>query len=74
MTEEEVKERAFLLELRDLTRKYGISIEGCGCCDSPWLEHDINLDDQAGYVRRPKLQWASPKDFDWKHTKDGVIK
>lgn len=74
MKEEEIKERAFLLELRDLTLKHRIAIGGCGCCDSPWLKHGIDLDPRAGYVRKPELQWVSPKDVDWKNIKDEVIK
>lgn len=27
----------FLKELSDLTKKYNISIGGCGCCGSPYL-------------------------------------
>jgi hypothetical protein len=27
----------FLEELSALTKKYGIEIGGCGCCDSPYL-------------------------------------
>ena len=27
----------FLEELSELTKKYNISIEGCGCCGSPYL-------------------------------------
>ena len=26
----------FLTELSELTKKYGITINGCGCCGSPW--------------------------------------
>ena len=26
----------FLAELSELTKKYGITINGCGCCGSPW--------------------------------------
>ena len=28
----------FLKELTELSDKYGISIHGCGCCGSPWLQ------------------------------------
>ena len=34
----------FLEELTELTKKYGIQINGCGCCGSPYLE---TLDDSA---------------------------
>ena len=27
----------FLEELSELTKKYNISVEGCGCCGSPFL-------------------------------------
>ena len=27
----------FLEELSELTKKYNISIDGCGCCGSPYL-------------------------------------
>ena len=27
----------FLLGLRELTLKYGVTISGCGCCGSPYL-------------------------------------
>ena len=32
------KVKCFLNELSELTRKYGIKIDGCGCCGSPWIE------------------------------------
>ena len=45
------KQREFIIELETLTRKYGISIGGCGCCGSPWLEDDADVsDDQSGYA------------------------
>ena len=34
----------FLEELSELTKKYNISIGGCGCCGSPYL---INLKDKT---------------------------
>jgi hypothetical protein len=36
---------AFLRDLAELTRKHGIAIGGCGCCDSPFL---CNLDGEDG--------------------------
>lgn len=30
--------KAFLKELSALTRKHKISISGCGCCGSPYLQ------------------------------------
>lgn len=35
-----IKERdeaGFLKELTELTKKYGLVVSGCGCCDSPYL-------------------------------------
>ena len=31
----------FLKELSELTKKYGLVIEGCGCCGSPRI-YDVN--------------------------------
>ena len=33
----EERRAAFLADLAELTRKYRITIDGCGCCDSPYL-------------------------------------
>lgn len=35
MTEEQ--KAAFAAELTQLSQKYGIIVEGCGCCGSPFL-------------------------------------
>ena len=32
----------FLMELTELTKKYDISIGGCGCCGSPYLKRVDN--------------------------------
>jgi len=29
--------RRFLEEYEQLCRKYGVIVDACGCCDSPWL-------------------------------------
>jgi hypothetical protein len=44
------KEQEFLLGLEELTRRTGVAITACGCCESPFL---IDVSDaanpQAGY-------------------------
>jgi hypothetical protein len=35
---------AFIEGLTELTKKYGLSIGGCGCCGSPWIR-DLQNDD-----------------------------
>jgi len=36
LTKEQVEK--FLEELTELSKKHGVTIWGCGCCGSPWLE------------------------------------
>jgi hypothetical protein len=31
------KVEMFLKELAELTDKYGLAVNGCGCCGSPWI-------------------------------------
>jgi len=33
----QVTERAFLEEYKELVRKYGVCVDACGCCQSPFL-------------------------------------
>lgn len=49
MTRETVQ--LFLEELDQLLRKYKIKINGCGCCDSPYLDglYDEELKENYGY-------------------------
>lgn len=42
-------QEAFLRELSELSRKYGIAIDGCGCCGSPWL-YDADGEDFSKQV------------------------
>lgn len=34
---------AFAKDIRDICKKYNASINGCGCCGSPW----VDLDDET---------------------------
>lgn len=45
------KVKKFIDELETLSRKHGITIDGCGCCDSPYLIFidDNNNNEQYGY-------------------------
>lgn len=68
-------ETQFLLELRQLTMQYGISIEGCGCCGSPSLEKADVSDDRSGYSYVDQLQWIAPSDeYGWRMRAEDIIK
>jgi hypothetical protein len=41
---------AFIADLDELTRKHGIAVSACGCCDSPWL---VEVGKDGAYV----CQW-----------------
>lgn len=46
----------FLRELSKLTKKYGVGIAGCGCCQSPFLTNakgsgSYEVDDHDGSLR-----------------------
>ena len=76
MTDEPQREQLFLLELAALTRKHGVSIGGCGCCGSPWLDAKADVSDQrAGYsMSSGELMWVAPSDkYDWEHYSSGII-
>lgn len=63
----------FLKELAALTVKYGVIIDGCGCCGSPFvygLETTGNTDENSG----DKLEWDEEKKeykIDWDVKLDG---
>lgn len=46
----------FLEELSELTKKHGLAIGGCGCCDSPWIDNLETDEEEAGNL------WYSQKD------------
>lgn len=48
MNKEKVK--AFLIDLGKLTVKHGIKIDGCGCCDSPYLKEVDSVNGDAYVV------------------------
>ena len=75
MTDEQRKQQ-FLFELAELTRKHGISIGGCGCCGSPWLNLNADVSDpRAGYsmCEGDQLKWISPGNVrDWERYQDEI--
>lgn len=76
MDEKQKREHEFMLELTALTRKYWVSIGGCGCCGSTWLESDTDIsDERAGYsMSSGELKWVAPSDdYAWGHYADGII-
>ena len=42
------KEEQFLREYEKLCQKYRMGLEGCGCCESPYLVGDTKAD--IGYI------------------------
>lgn len=75
MNDEQQRKQQFLVELAALTRKHGISIGGCGCCGSPWLNAEADVSDQrAGYALCDELKWVAPSDsYNWEHYANGII-
>lgn len=67
----EDNEREFIKELEALSRKHGLYVWGCGCCESPRLEQLTaeKLDPEAGYVYDEELEWKSPGDPQWDKSK-----
>jgi hypothetical protein len=52
----------FLKELSQLTNKYGIYINGCGCCGSPYL-----TDKEPEFEGDGELKWdIEKKEYTWK--------
>lgn len=75
--------KAFLKDLRELSLKYRLTIQGCGCCESPYftsLCQDVDFKDSGGYVLDNaglscQIHWVSESnEFDWKHYGKDIIK
>lgn len=51
----------FLKDLAELSKKHGIFIEGCGCCNSPYLL----LGDEVKYDDRhsKRIEWDDEKGY-----------
>lgn len=52
MPSQEEKDRVakFLVELAALSKKHGVKVDSCGCCDSPWLKTNETIDPRAFYA------------------------
>jgi hypothetical protein len=75
----EQKHVEFIRELEALTRKYGLVVAGCGCCDSPRLDSDSNIADlRSGYCIESdggNLKWVAPSDeYDWKYYSKDIVR
>lgn len=74
-------EDQFLLGLRELTLKTGVSIGGCNCCGSPFLLQlkPEQMTDACGYAStRPRYEsvtWVDPTDqYSWEHHAKDIMK
>lgn len=52
---------AFVRELTELSRKHGIAIGGCGCCDSPYLYKLL-----PGQMKRAYRHAEAGQEIAWK--------
>ena len=46
----EEEREAFLKALTKLSKKHKITIGGCGCCKSPWINKDTKIRNNAEYT------------------------
>lgn len=54
---------AFLKELTELSAKYRLTIGGCGCCSSPWVEAMLPKEEGGKYILTKydkSLEWVKP--------------
>lgn len=71
------KEKEFMVGLETLTRKTGIEIGGCGCCNSPFLAEAEITSEESGYSCQDSgdITWVDPSDkFDWEQYSKSIVK
>jgi len=71
------KEKDFLIGLEKLTRKTGIEIGGCGCCNSPYLDDVEITSKKSGYGLgyADEIAWIDPSDeYSWENFSKTIIK
>jgi hypothetical protein len=73
------REKTFLIGLEKLTRQTGITIAGCGCCGSPFLNdlQEFESEESAGYGigYAGEVTWISPSDeYSWKNYNKSIVK
>lgn len=51
------EKEAFLKELSKISKKYQIYIEGCGCCNSPFLTGE-----DKSYHNAKRIEWNEEKE------------
>lgn len=62
----EERKQAFLIALTTLSKEHGLTINGCGCCDSPYISEigDGKYDDHPDGAYRlggyPDVRWVNP--------------
>jgi hypothetical protein len=66
-------EQDFLDELTALTKKHKITIGGCGCCGSPYLQAIEVVSDKGRYIVNEdysgQIVFVEPDDYYWKTNK-----
>lgn len=71
------KEKEFLIGLEALTRKTGIRICGCGCCNSPFLEKARITNERSGYGfgHSSEVIWLDELEIhNWKEYANSIVK
>lgn len=60
------RREAFLADLSALTRKHRIAVNGCGCCNSPFLTEDVPGDGLYRYDSHGwrELEYVTPAALD----------